>query len=155
MRRRDFIIGLGGTVGWSPFASSQPGVSDPDVPRLVAGTWIFVASQTIDADGARTDRWGPDVKGILMFDGQDRFAQIIMRPPSLLFGTRAFSAFGTYSIDRKVNAIITSIEGSSNPGAVGLVQHRTIVTLTDRELRYVNSRTASGEMIESAWRRRT
>jgi hypothetical protein len=37
----------------------------------------------VKPDGTKSDRWGPNAKGIFIFDANGRFAQFITRSPSL------------------------------------------------------------------------
>ena len=120
---------------------------------MLVGAWAFVSLFTIHDDGSKSDRWGPDVKGMLMFDGAGHFAQIITRPKSNFFGVRGFSAFGRYSIDPSGRSIVVSIKGSSNPDVNGATQRRTIVSLNETELKYINMMLVSGAKIEAQWRR--
>jgi hypothetical protein len=140
-------------VVWPQVVRAQPAEAESDVLTLLAGTWAFVSMSTIHDDGSKSDRWGPDVKGMLIFDGAGHFAQIITRPKSNFFGARGFSAFGSYSVDPSGRYIDVSVKGSSNPEANGLTQRRTIVSLTETALRYTNTMLMSGATIEASWRR--
>jgi hypothetical protein len=159
MRRRDVVRLLGSALLLCPpmaraqDAASQQheGKPDDDFRRLIIGTWTFVSSKTINRDGTRSDRWGPDVHGILMFDKRGYFTQVIVRPKSRLFGTSVLSSFGRYAISD--GAIVTQIQGSSVTDLVGRVQHRPIAALTEEELNYVNLHSASGSRVEVLWHR--
>jgi hypothetical protein len=140
-------------AAWPPAARAQPAQAEADVLKLLAGAWTFVSMSTIHDDGSKSDRWGPDVKGMLIFDGAGHFAQIITRPKSHFFGARGFSAFGYYSVDPSGRHIDVSILGSSNSDAQGTTQRRTIVSLTETELSYISTMISSGAKIEALWRR--
>jgi Lipocalin-like domain len=45
----------------------------------IVGTWTFVSVIETKPDGSKFDRWGPNAKGILMFDGNGRYTQFITR----------------------------------------------------------------------------
>ena len=154
MRRWALIYVLWCVVAASPqIVRAQPAQTEADVLKLLAGAWTFVSMSTIHDDGSKSDRWGPDVKGMLIFDGAGHFAQIITRPKSHFFGARGFSAFGLYSVDPSGRYIDVSIMGSSNSDAHGTTQRRTIVSLTETELSYINTMISSGAKIEALWRR--
>lgn len=140
-------------VAWPQAVRAQPALTEADVLKLLAGAWAFVSMSTIHDDGSKSDRWGPDVKGMLIFDGAGHFAQIITRPKSHFFGARGFSAFGHYSVDPTGRHIDVSIIGSSNSDAQGTTQRRTIVSLTETELSYISTMISSGAKIEALWRR--
>jgi hypothetical protein len=154
MRRWAFIYVFWCVVAaWPQAVRAQPALTEADVLKLLAGAWTFVSMSTIHDDGSKSDRWGPDVKGMLIFDGAGHFAQIITRPKSHFFGARGFSAFGLYSVDPSGRYIEVSIIGSSNSDAQGTTQRRTIVSLTETELSYINTMISSGAKIEALWRR--
>ena len=140
-------------AAWPQVVRAQPAQTETDVLKLLVGAWAFVSLSTIHEDGSKSDRWGPDVKGMLIFDGTGHFAQIVTRPKSNFFGARGFSAFGRYSVDPSGRFIVVSIKGSSNPDVNGATQRRSIVTLNETELRYINTMLVSGVEIEAQWRR--
>ena len=120
---------------------------------LVVGAWAFVSSKVIHDNGSKSDFWGPATKGILLFDRDGHFAQIIKRPRSGLRFAKALSIFGTYSVDSSANVITINIDSSSVSKANGMVQHRRIISLTENELMYMNPSIASGEKLEVLWMR--
>jgi hypothetical protein len=140
-------------AAWPQVVRAQPAQNETDILKLLVGAWAFVSMSTIHDDGSKSDRWGPDVKGMLIFDGVGHFAQIVTRPKSNFFGARGFSAFGYYSVDPSGRYIEVSIKGSSNSDAQGTTQRRTIVSLTETELSYINTMISSGAKIEAQWRR--
>ncbi len=71
----------------------------PSAPgEHLAGTWSFVSSINTRKDGSIVDRWGPNPRGMLMFDGAGHFSQIITGSKSRLFGAKTFAGFGTYTL---------------------------------------------------------
>ena len=116
------------------------------------GSWRFVSSISIRKDGSTFDRWGPTARGIFVFERNGYYSQMIANTDRL-FGPRAVSSFGKFSIDEAAKIIITEIEGSSTPKAIGTVQRRTIISLTADQLKYLNPVTASGNTVEAVWQR--
>ena len=45
----------------------------------LVGTWTFVSAVDVQKDGSKTDRWGPNPKGMVMFDANGRYAFVITR----------------------------------------------------------------------------
>jgi len=45
----------------------------------LVGTWIFVSAQDVKPDGTKIDPWGPNPKGVAMYDAKGRFTFMIMR----------------------------------------------------------------------------
>jgi len=154
MERREFIALLGGAAALLPAqtngASAHPGKS-PD--NKLAGSWSFVSSVNMRGDGTPVDRWGPTTTGMLMFDDNGHFSQIITGSESRMFGAKTYCAFGTYTFDAKAGILNLTFKGCSIAKTIGSVQERKIVTLTADELKYVNPLTASGTTAEVAWKR--
>jgi hypothetical protein len=112
-----------------------------------------VSSVNTRNDGTLIDRWGPNTKGILMFDGSGNFSQIIIGSESRMFGAKTYSAFGSYTLDAEGGNITMTFTGCSIAKSIGSIQERKIVLLTADELKYINPLTASGTVAEVAWKR--
>jgi hypothetical protein len=154
MERREFIALLGGAAALLPSqtggAIARPGQA-PD--NKLVGSWNFVSSVNTRSDGTPVDRWGPNTKGILMFDGSGHFSQIIIGSESRMFGAKTYSAFGDYTFDAEGGNITMRFTGCSIAKSIGSVQERKIVLLTADELKYINPLTASGTIAEVLWKR--
>jgi len=135
----------------------------------LVGTWIFVSAQDVKPDGTKIDPWGPNPKGVAMYDAKGRFTFMIMRSdlPKFASNNRAqataeegkavaqgmIAFFGTYTVNEADKTLTTRIEGSSYPNLIGGEQKRVITSLTADELRYTNPSTSTGTKAESVWRR--
>jgi Lipocalin-like domain len=133
----------------------------------LVGTWTFVSAIDVHPDGKKTDRWGPNPKGILMFDANGRYSLIIMRSDLPKFAGKGFDQgtaeenkavmqgmivhFGTYSVSEGDKTLTTRVEGSSFPNLTG--QKRIITSLTADELKYSNPTAATGGTAEATWKR--
>jgi hypothetical protein len=169
MNRRNvttlFVIaaaGLGVLSG--PMLAQQKSLKD----QLV-GSWTFISALETYPDGRKTDRWGPNPKGTLMFDANGRYVQIISRSDIPKFaankpdmGTadenKAVVAnmvvgFGTYTVNETDKTLITRVEGGLFPNAIGSEQKRIISSLTADELKYTNPTTTMGSVAEATWKR--
>src|SRR3989442_2077171 len=116
----------------------------------LVGTWMFVTSADVQKDGAKVDRWGPNPKGMLVFDANGRYVLVINRSDLPKFasnrvdqGTAAENKavmqglivlFGTYSVNETDKTIITQVEGGSFPNLHGMGQKRIVTSLTAAEL---------------------
>jgi hypothetical protein len=137
----------------------------------LVGTWTFVSALDVHPDGKKDDRWGPGAKGMFMFDAHGHFAQFITRANLPKFAAGAsdkgtaeenkavlagfVASFGTYTVDEANKTIITHVEGSVFPNAVGRDLKRVIATLTADELKYTNPTTSMGTIAEAMWKRAT
>ena len=156
------VMALAAAVMPSSVAAQEKSLKD----QLV-GTWIFVSAQDVKPDGTKVDPWGPNPKGVAMYDAKGRFTFMIMRSdlPKFVSNNRAQATaeegkavaqgmivfYGTYTVNDGV--LITRIEGSSYPNIIGGEQKRIITSLTGEELRYINPTTSTGTKAEVAWRR--
>src|SRR5262249_55453423 len=68
------VMALAAAVMPSSVAAQEKSLKD----QLV-GTWIFVSAQDVKPDGTKVDPWGPNPKGVAMYDAKGRFTFIIMR----------------------------------------------------------------------------
>ena len=152
MERRDFMALLGSaatmvpSIGAAPARAGEPG-------RLLTGTWSFVSSINTRKDGSVVDRWGPNPRGMLMFDGAGHFTQIITGTESVMFGPKVFSGFGEYSLDREKSVLSLNYHGCSVGKLVGAPQQRRIAVLSADQLKYINFVTATEATVEVLWRR--
>ena len=158
------VMALAAAVMPSSVVAQEKSLKD----QLV-GTWIFVSAQDVKPDGTKVDPWGPNPKGVAMYDAKGRFTFMIMRSdlPKFVSNNRAqataeegkavaqgmIAFFGTYTVNEADKTLTTRIEGSSYPNLIGGEQKRVITSLTADELRYTNPSTSTGTKAESVWRR--
>jgi hypothetical protein len=154
MERREFIALLGGAAALMPSqASAKPAHATPSSADRLAGTWSFVSSVNTRKDGSVVDRWGANPSGMLMFDGNGHFTQIITGSESRLFGSKTFCAFGSYTFDKGSGVLTLHFNGCSIAKVIGSVQERKIVLLTAEELKYINPQTTADTSAEVLWKR--
>jgi hypothetical protein len=133
------------------------------------GTWLFGSASDTRSDGTNVDRWGPNAKGMLVFDPTGRFIQTITRADLPKFAANRVDQgtaeenkaimhglivlFGTYAVNEADKSLTLNIEGCSFPNLVGGAQKRTIGVLTADELKYTNPMTTTGARAEVTWKR--
>jgi hypothetical protein len=139
------------------------------IKEQLIGNSTFVSSIDTNKDGTNTDRFGPNAKGLLMFDPSGRFSFFISRAnvpkftannanqgtaeenKAVVQGVVAY--FGTWSVDEGSKAILTNVESAWFPNLNGATQKRTITSLTADELKYTNTSTTVGTSSDVVWRR--
>jgi hypothetical protein len=148
-------------------AGQQPGKS---VNQQFVGTWTLVSIHYVHPDGSKIEPFGPNAKGILVFDGTGRFATQIMaadRPKfasnNRMVGTpEEFKAasqgvvayFGTYTVSEPDRIVTLHVERSSFPNWDGTDQKRSFSFAMD-ELRYTaaSSTASPAEAAQLVWKR--
>ena len=135
----------------------------------LVGTWTFVSAVETSKDGAKSDRWGPNPKGLIIFDANGRYSFMISRSDLPKFAVNnvhqgtaeenkavvqgIIATIGTWSVDEATKTITTNIEAGSFPNLNGNSQKRVITSLTADELKYTNPASTTGTVAEAVWRR--
>jgi Lipocalin-like domain len=119
----------------------------------LVGTWTWASVDLTRTDGTKTQPFGANPKGYVIFDSNGRFAYLLTRADRPKFaannreqgtpeenkesvlGVLAYS--GRYSVTDGGKTLIFHIEASSYPNAEGVDQKRSI-TLTEDELKWTN-----------------
>jgi hypothetical protein len=136
--------------------------------RLV-GTWLVTAADNVGPDGSRFQAFGPNPKGIMMFDANGWFSVQLGqsgRPKfasdNRLQGTAeenkttvegSLSYYGNYYIDEEVRVLHLYIESSSWPNLDGIENKRIITSLSDDELKWHSPAGYIGTTDDVVWKR--
>jgi hypothetical protein len=147
------------------------GVSDAPAQQKVLkdqliGAWTLVSIEQTDKEGRKQDIFGPNPRGIQVFDASGQWVQIITRsdvpkfainnrqkgtPEENTAAVRGVTAtFGTWTVDEA--SLTVRYVGSMFPNQIGSESKRTISVTAD-ELRVNNPATASGVISNTVWRR--
>jgi hypothetical protein len=146
-------------------ASSQ----QKTLKEQLVGAWTLVSIIATDKAGNKSDRRGPNPKGLLIFDASGRYSILTSRAELPNFKvdnvnqgtpeenkavmTGMIANVGTWSVDEATKTITTNVEAGTFPNLNGHTQTRVISALTADELRYVNGASVSGTVDEATWRR--
>ncbi len=153
------MLGLGMALPWNAAVAQSA--------KDLVGTWNLV-SVTNTQDGKKTDLFGPNPKGVLVFDANGRFTLVFLRSDLLKFtsanratGTPeenkavvqgSIAHFGAYSVDDNNKTIVFRIEASTFPNWSAAEQKRQF-TITGDELTYVVPSASVGGTGETVLRR--
>jgi len=167
-RRRLISISAATALGLASLAGNAV-AQQKSLKEQLIGTWTFVSAVDTNKDGTKSDRWGPNAKGLAIFDANGRFSFMISRAdiPNLAAnkaneGTaeenkavlRGIIAYiGTWSVDEASKTLVTNIEASTFPNLNGKAQKRIILSLTADGLKYNNPATSTGMTTEAVWKR--
>ncbi len=132
----------------------------------LVGAWMLVSNVTTTADGRKTDAFGANPKGTVIFDGSGRYVLLNTRTglPKFASGDRLRGTpqeyraivqgsnghLGTYSVADKV--LTFKVESSTWPGQTGTDLKQTIVSLSGDTLNWTvaGPGTSKGDMV---WKR--
>jgi hypothetical protein len=150
---------------WSALPLVGPAVAQ--TADEMAGTWRPVAVTNTRPDGSTVYPFGPNPKGILVFQTNGRFAFILNRAdlPKFAannrnFGTAeenkaivqgSFAYFGTYSVANKV--VTMHVEGGTWPGWTGTELERLVLSFSDSEMKWTDPSPSVGGKVENHWAR--
>jgi hypothetical protein len=169
MNRRN-VIGVSAiaALGFAALPGSALSQQKSLKEQLV-GTWMFVSAVETNKDGVKSDRWGPNPKGLIIFDANGRYSFMISRGDLPKFAINNVNQgtpeenkavvqgivanIGTWSVDEAAKTITTNIEAGSFPNLNGNSQKRVISSLTADELKYTNPASTTGTVAEAVWRR--
>jgi len=130
------------------------------------GTWTLESDTGATADGRAIQPFGPNPKGLAIFDSAGHFAIVISRPDLPKFASNdrmhgtaeeneaivrgSFAFFGTYAVAN--GAVVQHIEGGTWPAWMGTDQKRTITSFTGNEQTWTTVPSFGGRS-ELHWRR--
>ena len=125
----------------------------------VVGTWSYVSVDTVRPDGTREQMYGPNPKGLVIFDSHGHYALVNARSDLAKFvsnnrtqGTAeenravvqgSIAHFGSYTVNEPDRTITFLIEGSTFPNWNGIEQKRPF-TLTGDELKWTTPASGGG-----------
>jgi lipocalin-like protein len=154
-------------LGFTMLSGNAIAQQKPLKEQLV-GLWTPVSVDEVRPDGSKVPAFGPNPKGILIFDSSGRFAYVVSgsgRPKfasnnrmtgtpeenkAVSQGSLAYA--GRYSVSEADKTLIFHVEASTFPNAEGAEQKR-VITLTGDELKYTNPATTTGGKAEAVWKR--
>jgi len=136
----------------------------------IVGAWSLVSVTADLANGSKSEPFGADPKGIIIFTPDGHFALFQSRAelPKIASNDRAkataeeaaaiiagsIAYFGTYSVDEGERSLSVTLDGSTFPNILaGSVQKRLITSLDTNELKFANPRTPSGMTLQTVWKR--
>jgi lipocalin-like protein len=134
----------------------------------IVGAWLIVSTDTVRSDGSRVPTFGPNPKGLVVFDGSGHYALQLMSATLIpvaannrLEGTpdenRAIvqgsvAHFGRYSVDEVTSTLTLHIDGSTFPNWIDRKQDRHF-TVSNSELRWKTPAASGGGSAELVWKR--
>jgi len=151
-----------------PFVASRAATAEPATKQFI-GTWTLVSIRYVRPDGAAVEPFGPNARGMLVFDGAHFATQVMaadlpkFASNNRMIGTpQEYAAiahgvvayFGTYTVNEAGRIVTLHIERSSFPNWEGTDQERKFEFVGD-ELRYTaaSSTANPAEAAQLVWKR--
>jgi hypothetical protein len=117
----------------------------------LVGSWSFASAVNTRPDGSKIETFGPNPAGLLIFDGNGRYASLVVRPgvPKFASNNReagsadenkaamqgSIAHAGRYTVNEADRSVTFHIEYSTFPNWNGTEQRRPI-TIAGDELKY-------------------
>src|SRR5271169_5359685 len=135
---------------------------------LWRSAYALVSSDQIRPNGRKLKQFGPDPKGINVFDANGRFFVMIASADNLQIASKdpsktkfeedglivkSIAYYGTYTVNEEVKVISLHLDASTFPNQVGTDQKRTITSLTADELKYSSPAAVSSVQVHQVWMR--
>jgi hypothetical protein len=157
------IVALALTFLPGPVRAQQESLKE----RLV-GSWMIVSAITTRSDGSKVDTFGPNPKGLQIFERNGRTSAIITASnlPKFAGSNRATGTtdenkavvqgsvafFGPYSVNEVDHSFTFQVEGSTFPNWEGGTQKR-LIAISGDELTITIPAGSGGGTGESKWKR--
>jgi hypothetical protein len=148
-------------------STASPNPASAQSAADLVGTWFPVAAINTRPDGTVIETFGPNPKGILIFQSDGHFAFILNRAALPKFASNnrgtgtaeenktivqgSFAYFGTYTV--KDNTVIMHVDGGTWPGWYGIDLERRILSYAGSELKWTDPTPSIGGTIENVWKR--
>jgi hypothetical protein len=134
------------------------GAAGGQIGKDLVGTWTLVSVVT-ERDGRKFDTYGPNAKGLLVFDSNGRYSIIFIAAdlPKFVSGSRSSGSadenkavvagslahFGTYIVDEAEKSFTFQIDRATFPNWEGKNNKRSFVIIGD-ELRFTDPNASAG-----------
>ena len=158
---KHLIVGAVAALAFSAPASAQSA-------KDIVGTWNYVSADTVAPDGKRSPTFGPNPKGIVIFQADGHYALIVIRSDAPKFASNnrmqgtaeenkaivagAISHFGKYTVSEADKTITFQVKTSTFPNWDGIDQKRPF-TLSGDELKYTVPAASGGGTAEVVLKR--
>jgi hypothetical protein len=160
------FVALASVVAFLPgSAISQP----KSLKDQLVGTWMMLSARNLKPDGSSDYIFGPNGKGILIFQQNGRFAFVLINPDVPKFASNnrvaataeelkaayqgSFASFGRFSVDESDRSFVFHFEYSTFPNYNGADQKRYVKAISADEFEIRSEATPIGGVSEFRLRR--
>ncbi len=144
-----------------------PAAAIAETAKDLVGSWTLVSSITEQA-GNKSDTFGPNAKGVLIYDANGRYAIMFIGSnlPKFASNNRAtgtadenkaivggsLAHFGTYAVNEADKSFTFRVESATFPNWDNTDQKRSFV-ITGDELKYTTPTGTAGGTVTLTWKR--
>jgi len=137
--------------------------------KALVGAWAPAAAVVIDANGNKTDTFGPRPTGMLIFTADGQYTAVIRRADLPKFAGAArtkgtaeenqavvagsIAHYGRYSVDEKDKTVTFYVQASTFANWDGLAQRRPFTVRGDELIYRVPSPSTGSGSAELVWKR--
>jgi hypothetical protein len=145
----------------------EPNHSVSHNAKDLVGTWTLVSVVT-ERDGSKSDTYGPNAKGLLLFDANGRYSIVFVAAnlPKIASGIRSkgsadenkavvagsLAHFGTYVVDEADKSFTFQVDRATFPNWEGKSLKRSFV-ITGDELRFTDPHASAGGVATTTFER--
>ena len=164
MNRRNTLAAIASSLLLSLAVSA--GDAAAQGAKSLIGSWAAVSAVNTDASGKKTDTFGPNPRGMLVFTSDGHYSLTIMRASLPKFSSNnrnkgtaeenqdvvagSIAHFGKYKVED--NAIVFNVETSTYANWDGASQTRSF-TISGDQLKYTVPAASVGGTAEVTWKR--
>jgi hypothetical protein len=146
---------------------ASPAAAVAETAKDFVGTWTLVSSIT-EQGGNKSDTFGPNAKGVLMYDANGRYVIIFIGANLPKFGSNiratgtadenkavvggSLAHFGTYVVNEGDKSFTFRVESATFPNWDNTDQKRSFV-ITGDELKYTTPAGSAGGTVALTWKR--
>ena len=157
------LLSLGMAFSGAAFAQQK------SLKEQLVGSWIVVSVDNTAPDGKKSQTFGPNPKGMLIFGTNGHYSQTIVDPgvPKFKINNRlkgtpeenaaavhgTTTSFGTWTVDEASKTITVRNVGGMFPNQAGTDSPRTVTSITADELKLSTPVTATGLRSDNVWKR--
>jgi hypothetical protein len=168
MNRRSILSISAMTALGLAFVSNTAIAQQKSLKEQLVGTWTAVSTVNTATNGTKSEPFGPNPKGLLIFESNGLFSLITVRPDLPKFGTNnratgtadenkavlqgSIAYFGTYSVNEADKSYTVQIEGTTFPNWAGTTQRRGL-SISGDELTFINAAGSAGGSNEVTYKR--
>jgi hypothetical protein len=143
--------------------AAMPGIAPAQQKSLkeqIVGTWALVSAETISSNGSKVQSFGPNPKGMLIFEASGRYMQLNLSSTLPKFASRnrmtgtadenkavvqgSVGHYGTWTVDEAAKTVTQHLDAGTSAFQDGDDQKRPITTLTSDDLVLTNPVSGAG-----------